>query len=235
MPQHNPEDRVRVKNILNVEDDDIRTFWITRYRKEEIVDANGNKGTRDIPYDKEIEWNFKDGFFFLWGGRPYVLPPNSEKVYLRFLAEHCAKHMVDHIMNNELLATRRLDADGIPHYSNGILNNEVKRKKLMNEVIVGVEEWYNGGDEDFDAILSKQFGGDAEGMMKEVVDKRDVEIGTEFDQTDTMGKKAERKPITPTSNPELQSARDEADLYAIEYTDKDTVDSIKAKVLKEMA
>lgn len=234
MPEHNPEDRVFVKNIIELNEDDIQTFWVTRYKKMAQVDANGQVVNKDIPYEKEIEWNFKDGFFFFWGGKVYTLKPGEQKTYYRFLAEHCAKHMVDYLINREYQASKKMGEDGIPRYNKNILNNEIVKKKLWNKIILGVEEWYGGGEDDFDTLLAKQFGGDFEEIAKETVSGEDTEL-PEVDQSTREAEKPVKRSVPPTDDTELAKIRDEADLIGIEYTDSDTVASLKARIIKEMA
>lgn len=241
MPQHNPEDRVRVKNIVDTKgEDDFQTFWITRYVKVPALNERGEPTNKEVPEQKRIEWNFKKGFFFGWGQKFYSLRPGEEKTYPRFLAEHCAKHMVDYILNKRLLATRTLDENGVPKYKNQIIT-EHEKQKILDEIIVGVEEWHEGNDKDFDTLLNEQYGGDFESEAREKVDKLDYKIPQDKDfelpevSQDEPTNIEKPAKITPTDDLELQKMREEADAYAIPYTDKDTTESIKAKVLREMA
>lgn len=234
MPQHNPEDRVRVRNIVAPEADDIQTLWITRYRKDRQIDANGQQVTKEFPYEKEIEWNFKDGFLFFWGGKAYVLKRGEERTYSRFLAEHCAKHMVDYVLNKKYLTTKRMGDDGTPRYDQNILNNEILKKKIRSEIIVGVEEWFEGQDDDFDTMLANKFGGDAESLMTEKVNKEDFQLPEE-EQDEVIKNIPSKEPIKPTTDSELQKMRDEADALALEYSQTDTAETIKKMIVKEMA
>lgn len=237
MPQHNPEDRVRVRNIVEPEGDDIRTFWITRLRKEKVRDLNGNEAVRSVPYEEEIEWNFKDGFFWAWGGKYYSMKPGEERTMDRFMADHCAKHMVDHILAKRLKATRRMVA-GVPEYDNGILTDEVEKKKIRNRIIVGVEEWYEANDEDFDTILNRKYGGNFDELAKisENNDSREIGFVEEVQQDDMPSvPKKPAKAKAATDDPELSRMRAEADTLAIDWSESDDASSIKARILKEMA
>lgn len=235
MPEHNPEDRVFIKNVIKLEEDDIKTFWITRYKKVSFVNANGLADSREITEEKEIEWNFKDGFFFAWGGKHYVIKPGESMSYPRYLADHCVKHMIDYILNTRYLATKRTGEDGTPRYDTNILQNDVLRKKLRNEIFQGVEEWYSGSGDDFDTILNKKYGGDFVSASKESVnmDSQDYEM-PEIEQ-DSPISAIKESVIPPTSDPQLQNIREEADLNNVTYTERDTVSSIKAKIIKTMA
>lgn len=237
MPQHNPEDRVRVRNIVAPEGDDIQTLWITRFRKEKSIDANAQEVVKEFPYQKEIEWNYADGFLFFWGGKAYVLKRDEERTYSRFLADHCAKHMIDYILNKRYIATKRMKDDGTPQYDNNILQNEVLKNQIRNQIIVGVEEWFEGGDEDLDTLLAKKFGGDVDSMVKDRVNHDDMELeGIDQGEEDEIIKEIEKpKPVQPSSDPELQAIREEADGYGITYGDKESKESIKNRILKEMA
>lgn len=238
MPQHHPEDRVRVKNIVSSPEDDIQTFYINRVRKERVVDVNGIPSTRDFPYEQEILWNFKKGFFFIWGGKPYVLAPGQEKTYPRFLANHCAKQQVQYILNKRHQATKQVLPTGIIMYDQNILKNKVLAKQLTDQVIVGVEEWYEGAEDDFDAIVNKEFGGDIDSYMTdEPTNKEDFTL-PEVDDYEEITKEEEakvKKPIPRSSNKDLQTLRDECDASGVEWEEGDNVDQLKGKLVKMMA
>lgn len=234
MPEHNPEDRVRIRNIVELEEDDIQTFKRIRTHKETITGPEGMPVTRERQHDEPFDWNFKDGFFFAWGGQYYWIKTGETKTYYRFLAEHAADTMATYLITREYLATKTVDSDGVPHYKSNILQNAAKREELMNKIIVGVEEWANPDNSDFDQKLARQFGGNFEQEVAPKINTADFMLN-EVDQDNRPVKKVERVQVAPSSDAELQKTREEADLYEIVYTEKDTKEAIKSRILKAMA
>jgi hypothetical protein len=241
MPEHNPEDRVRVKNLVNdilredgIDPSYVQTFWITRMRKVSGFDANANPTTREVPEEKEIEWDFSRGFFFFWGGKAYTIRPGETKAYYRWMAEHCVGHMVQYILNRKYQSTKRMDPDGTPRYDNNILSNQVLRKTLVNRLVEGVEEWFGGSEDDFDTMLARQFGGDAESAIVERTDAFDTEL-PEVSQDEPLAAPRPSEAVPATSDPELAKAREEADANGIAYKATDSATTVKAKIIKEMA
>ena len=237
MPQHHPEDRVRVKNIVSNATDDVQTFFLTRQKKVQSLGADGQPKTTEVPYEREIDWNFKDGFFFMWGGKAYVMRPGEEKTYPRFLANHCVKQQIQYILNDRHQKSKRVLETGVIMYDRNILNNQVLKKQLANEIIVGVEEWYEGTDDDFDAILNKKFGGDIESYLNDdaPTNKEDFEL-KEIDDYETKPLEVpELKERKATTDKTLQKLRDEADAFSVQWNEGDTADQIKEKVMKAMA
>lgn len=229
MPTHNPEDRVRVKNIVSTTEDDHQTFYLARLRKIPFLDANGNMRDKEVPYDQEISWNFKDGFFFLWGGRAYMLKPNEVKSYPRFLANQCAKEQVQYLINKQHAASKRVTSDGITLYGTNILNNKTLKDQIKRQVFIGVESYYEQDDSDFDSVVNKQFGGNAEEFMRESVDPEDYELPTE-EQEIPVPIKTEVTPKATTSNLDLQKLRDECDANTIEWSENDTIVMLKNRI-----
>lgn len=236
MPQHHPEDRVRVRNIINPDHDDIQTFFLTRYQKIQSLDINGQPRTVEIPYEKEVQWNFKDGFFFMYGGKAYMLNPGQEKTLPRFLANHCVKNQITHILNERYLKSKKELENGTVVYDRNILNNQILKKQLANEIIVGVESWFEGNDSDFDTIINKKYGGDIDSYIDNdpSLNKEDVEISLndEEDMPLELKPTKERKIV---SDSDLQKLRDECDINAIEWTEADTIKTLKDRLTKMMA
>lgn len=234
MPERNPEDRVRIKNIVKIEEDDVQSFRRIKLRREVIRLQDGTEGSREREYEEPFEWNFRKGFCWAWGGVWYWMEPGEERTMYRFLAEHAAEKMVDYLLNREYLATKRVDTDGVPHYAGNILQNAQKKEKLLNQIILGTEQWAEPDTESFDAKLAAQFGGGFDDQVGPKVDMRDVSID-EVDQGSKADPRTERKAVPPTDNPELKAAREEADLYEIIYTAADSAKMIRDRIVKAMA
>lgn len=232
MPTNHPEDRVRIKNIIDPKGDDRRTVVLHRMRKEKFIDANGQERQRDVPYEEEVDWNYDEGFLFFWGGKPYVLKKGETRSYPRFLAEHAMSHMIQHILNDKHDSTKRLTPNGIYMFDQNILNNESLKKQLRQEIFVGVEEYYEAGDEDLDRILNKEFGGDLDSMIeKPEVNKEDV-ILKEEEQDDKKLEIKQPKVRTKSNNADLEKIRDEYDAYGFEWNETESVDELKTRLIK---
>lgn len=236
MPTANPDDRVRIKNIVEP-DGTVQTFWITRYKKQMKLDHQGNAKPIEVPYEDEIEWEFKNGFFFLWGGKAYVMKPGETKEYPRFLANHCMKEQIQYILNKRYDASKRVMENGIVTHEKGILTNQLMKKELEKQIMVEVVEYVDGIEDDFDAILGKKYGGDYESYLNQEseVDKRDVEIEVPDDLADLKKPSETPKERKATDDAALQLLRDECEVMGIEWSDTDTVNQLKARIKKEMA
>ncbi len=241
MPENNPEDRVRIKNIVTfpftarngtVVDGDVQTFNRTKYAKVPIVNPDGSPGTREQSYDEPFEWDFRTmGFCWAWGGKWYSLNPGETRTMNRFLAEHAAKHMVDYLMTREYLTTRTVTADNQIRYNDNILLNQKERDRLMNQIVVGVEEYVTPDNDDFDTKLARRYGGDFEDRAAPVVNKLDFMI-EEVDQDAPAPAERSKPAVPPTDNPDLKAAREEADVWKVPYVASDSAAQIKAKILK---
>lgn len=234
-----------MRNVTNdvlrewgIEESHVHHQPVTRYKKVSRVLDSGEQVTREMSFERDIEWDYGKGFFFAWGGKFYTMKPGEEKVLYRFLAEHCAEHMANYLMTRKYLSTRRDGEGGTYLYDNGILNNQVLKKQLLNRIIVGVEEWNERSDDDFDMMLARQFGSD--GTLGEMGSEREDPADTlitkdEVDQTSPPPKSREREEVPPTDDPELKAAREEAEAYGIEFSAKESAESIKRKIIKAMA
>ncbi len=242
MPENNPEDRVRIKNIITfpfkakngtVVEGDVQTFTRTKYTRLSIINPDGTPGTREQSYEEPFEWDFAAmGFCWAWGGKWYSLNPGESRTMSRFLAEHAAKHMVDYLMYREYATTKTITADNQIRYNDNVLKDQRERDRLMNQIVVGVEEYVTPDNDDFDTKLAKRFGGDFDEKASPVLSKLDFMI-EEVDQD--IKPMPQEKAVKPTSDPELKAQREEADLYGIPYADKDSAATIKANIIKQMA
>lgn len=75
-----------------------------------------------------------------WGGQPFTVPANGEKVYPRFIAEHLAKHMT-----NAAIFQKEKDmavAQGVQRLKHSFLNNEAMRAEIMAKALPEVYQYY---------------------------------------------------------------------------------------------
>ena len=92
--------------------------------------------------DTEYNYNHRDYFQVNWSNHPHRIVPGGIKKMPRFLAEHYAKHLADHVlMEKEIKENKK-----------GLVQSAVERPKTLKEIIIGVDTWYlgdtdNKGDE----------------------------------------------------------------------------------------
>lgn len=93
-------------------------------------------------HEQDLIWVFNptDSYFEVeWGKRPYGLEAKTKKIFPRFIAEHFAKHLADHILIR-LEEKERLANEG--KYT-PLLNHPVERPKVVNSIILGVYSQYD--------------------------------------------------------------------------------------------
>lgn len=91
-----------------------------------IADEDGAVSTQI--YDKHETWNHADYFQVKFDGKPYSIAPGKTKLLPRFIAEHFAKHLADHILQKKEIETGR----------RGLVQSPVERPKLINEILTEV-------------------------------------------------------------------------------------------------
>ena len=95
------------------------------------IDLNCN----DI--DPEEGWSHADFFQVKWGGHPHRIAPGETRRMPRYVAEHYAKHLADHIlMKMEEESGRKF-----------LVNNPIERPKVLKQILVGVDEYFLPQDE----------------------------------------------------------------------------------------
>ena len=92
----------------------------------------------DCDFFDELEnYSHRDYFQFRWNKQPFRLKPGETRRFPRYLAEHFAKHLANHILIKRQDKTKNLN----------LLGNDVERKKLLNEIIISVENYYHQDEE----------------------------------------------------------------------------------------
>lgn len=93
-----------------------------------VVDDEGNVSTQI--YDKQEQWNHKDYFRVKFDGKPYMIEPGKTKPLPRFVAEHFAKHLADHLLQKKEAETGR----------HGLVNSIVERPKILSQILTEFNE-----------------------------------------------------------------------------------------------
>lgn len=79
-------------------------------------------------------------FTAAWGGQPFTILANGEKVYPRFIAEHMAKHMTDAALLQREEDIAKKQGISRPKYS--LLNNKQMRDEIMATILPKVYQSY---------------------------------------------------------------------------------------------
>ena len=139
--KNNENDTLHIKNIdtdcHDVTYDSVRVS--ERWRDPE--------SGRVLTQFKDIAYTFEhsDGFQVRWSGRAFNIPPGETRKMPRFLGEHFALHLANHILDKEgEKIGRTLRADPI------------WRPKVLKEIIVDEEPFFSGlGDSVGNALASQ--------------------------------------------------------------------------------
>lgn len=119
--EKSPDDVLTVHNI------DIDCEEISHYTTTEVLSIKVDD--REQPL-REYSENITDidhakGFGVFYGGRMFTIAPGMTRNLPRYIAEHYAKHLIDHLLNKK-------DSDG----KLNLINNEVERKLLIDKIII---------------------------------------------------------------------------------------------------
>ena len=87
--------------------------------------------------DTEENYPHKDYFQVRWAGHPHRIGPGLTKKMPRFLAEHYAKHLADHMLLKMEEKTNR----------KGLMQSSFERPKMIERIILGVDTWFLGDNE----------------------------------------------------------------------------------------
>ena len=88
-----------------------------------IVDDEGNVSTQI--YDKHEEWGHADFFQVKFDGKPYRIAPGKVALLPRFVAEHFAKHLADHLLQ------KKEDDSG----RRGLVQSPIERPKVILQIL----------------------------------------------------------------------------------------------------
>lgn len=89
--------------------------------------------------DSEDNYPHKDYFQVKWSNHPHRVAPGKVRKMPRFLAEHFAKHLADHILTKMEEQTGR----------KGLVQSPTERPRVLKEILLGVDTYFLG-EEDVD-------------------------------------------------------------------------------------
>jgi hypothetical protein len=102
--------------------------------------------------------NYK--FTVKWGGREYTLEPGQQIVWMRFLAEHFAKHLTDSILMKREQAHKKayLDKGGSErdYIPKSYLNSRTMRPEVVASILTGVYQYHQADNADPNSMIQQQ-------------------------------------------------------------------------------
>ena len=96
--------------------------------------------------DTEDNYPHSEYFQVKWSGHPHRIAPGATKRMPRFLAEHFAKHLANHMLLKMEESTGR----------KGLMQSSFERPKMIDRIILGVDSYFLGDNvSEADALASK--------------------------------------------------------------------------------
>lgn len=99
-------------------------------------------------------------FTVKWGGKPYTLEPGEKKIWLRFLAQHFAKHLTNAILlrkekahKDAYLASGGNEKDYMPK---SFVDSRSLRPQTIDSILIGVYSYHQGSNDDPNAMIQQQ-------------------------------------------------------------------------------
>lgn len=130
--RESPEDLMMVKNI------DLNCSEVTSEIVRKDVSREDENGHRYVAYEEVVEeFSHADYFQVKFNGYPHRIAPGETKVWPRYLAEHYAKHLADHMLQKQEASENKM----------GLVNSKVERPKVLKQIIVGVQQYYYDSEE----------------------------------------------------------------------------------------
>lgn len=141
-PKEHPEDTLIVRNILIGDDTEVEDVIPYANARPSIDPSTGQPHfINQIDTNLfEYSWNTREYFEVRWDGRPHRIKAGETRRMPRYLADHFAKYLIDFIL------TQREKNEKLT----GLLKNRLERAKLYQQIIVGVDSYYNGDMWDYE-------------------------------------------------------------------------------------
>lgn len=123
------------------------------------VDLNCN----DI--DPEEGWSHADFFQVKYGGHPFRIKPGESRRMPRYVAEHFAKHLADHML------TKMEEETG----KQFLINNIVERPKMLKKILLSVEQYFL--DEDIKSLTPGEQAGAEVERLNSIEEEKALDLG----------------------------------------------------------
>ena len=185
--------------------------------------------------DTEENYPHSDYFQVRWSGHPHRIAPGQTKKMPRFLAEHYAKHLADHLLMKLEEETNR----------KGLMQSSFERPKMISRILLGVDTYFLGeseveeGEKVAKTVETLNMPeeraidlGRIPNPMMGVLKSEPQIFGVQNLPTDTVVKDTLKTSLWDDSKPKPTRAEliTEADKLGIELTGKERVDDLIAKI-----
>lgn len=112
--------------------------------------------------DSDEGYPHADYFQVRWSNKPHRIAPGATKRMPRFLAEHYAKHLADHLLTRMEEETKR----------KGLMQSPVERPRVLAQIIKGVDTYFLGEEHD-------DLGDKTEKLVQDLnPEERPIDLGT---------------------------------------------------------
>jgi hypothetical protein len=178
--KNNENDTLWVKNI----DEDCHDITYDSVRVSERW--RDPESGRVMTQFKDVSYEFEhaEGFQVRWSGQPFTLKPGETARMPRFLAEHFATHLANHILDKRGAAKKR-----------ALRNDPIERPRVLKEIIIKEEPFFS--------TIGDSVG---TGILKQVTEMNEggspiTEVqGLEYKTGGDKGKTLAEADATPTDN-----------------------------------
>lgn len=161
--KNNENDTVTVKNI-DIDCHDV-TYDSVRVSERWRDPESGRVLTQFK--DQSYQFDHIEGFQVRWSGQPFTLKPGEMARMPRFLAEHFAQHLADHMLDKKGLELNR-----------ALRNDPIWRPKILKEIIISEEPFFSTmGDSVGQATLNQVRDMNDSNVVKEFGDQSYADNG----------------------------------------------------------
>lgn len=123
-----PQDIILVKNI-DVDCAESTQDIVRTSRK--VRDPETDQIT--TVYEEQMEeWNHADFFQVKWSGHPHRIRPGETRRMPRYIAEHYAKHLADHMLTKAEVKEQK----------KGLVQSPTRRPATLGQILLRVEEYF---------------------------------------------------------------------------------------------
>jgi len=126
MPQQISQDDILVIQNIDIDCDDVTEEIETKFL------AKTNPETGQVirqRVEEVVSWAHKDFFQVKKGGYPYRIAPGETRRYPRYIGEHYANHLIDHMLMKKEKETNQKN----------LVRNPAERKALLDKIIIDTE------------------------------------------------------------------------------------------------
>lgn len=135
MAKNHREDTLLVRNI-DVNCSAVTYDVLPGFHKEKDEDTGEVYQRFD---NHAVEFSHEKYFAVRWGGQEFRIPPGKTRLMPRYVAEHYAKHLADHILAKREVALKKP----------GLVTSAIERPKVLQDILVEVvQRFVDEGIED---------------------------------------------------------------------------------------